>query len=129
MTGIAERGSSSVIRYWVQEPSSEARVKRQPQARKKRVLGMIFSVALGLALFAALHNQKPQWLRHMESQPERWLQWAWSGGNNRPGIGHVPPYPWEFQDGDDGDDGGDDLLDRLRLGDGPFDRRDIGGEL
>jgi hypothetical protein len=57
------------------------------------------AVALGLAIFAAFWNQRSQLLRHMGSQPERWLQMAWSGDNNRRGVGHVP---WEFQDRDDG---------------------------
>ena len=112
-------------------------MERRPQVAKKRVLEVVLStvvVALGLAIFAAFWNQKPQWFRHMESQPERWLQWAWNGGNNGRRVGHVPAYPWEFQDGDDGLDRLDIGLDRLDIGldDGPFDRLDIGldgGEL
>ena len=57
------------------------------------------------------------------------LQWAWSGGNNRRSVGHVPAYPWDLQQ--DGDDG---LLDRLQShvrldvdrDDGRFDRLDVG---
>ena len=131
MTGVAERASSSVIRYWIKEPSSEAPVERRPQVAKKRVLEVVLStvvVALGLAVFAASWKRNPQWLRHMESQPDRWLQWAWSEGNNGRRVRHVPAYPREFQDGDD------DLYDRLHVGldDGPFDHLDIGfddGEL
>jgi hypothetical protein len=72
---------------------------------------VVAGVALGLAILAAFWNQNPQWTRDMESQPERWLQWAWawSGGNNEHRVGHVPAYPW-VQDGDDG------LLDRLHVG-------------
>jgi hypothetical protein len=86
---------------------------------KKRVLEIILSTALGLAIFAASWNQRPQWLRHMEPQPECWLQRAWNEGNNGHRVGHVPAYPWEYQDGDDSLDD-DDGLD-----DGPFDRLDI----
>jgi hypothetical protein len=69
VTGVAERVSSSVIRYWIQEPSSEAPVGQQPQVAKKRVLEVVAGVALGLAILAAFWNQK--WIRCMESQPER----------------------------------------------------------
>ncbi len=137
MTGVAERGSSSVIRYWIQEPRSKAAAKRRPHVAKKQVLEMVLStvvVTIGLVIFAAFCNQRPQWLRHVESQPGRLLQWAWSGGNNGRSVGHVPAYPWDLQQ--DGDDG---LLDRLQShvrldvdrDDGRFDRLDVGhdGEL
>jgi hypothetical protein len=88
---------------------------------KKRVLEIILSTALGLAIFVASWNhwQRPQWLRDMEPQPERWLQRAWNEGNNGRRVGHAPAYPWEYQASDDGLDD-DDGLD----GD-PFDRLDI----
>jgi hypothetical protein len=87
---------------------------------------MILFVALGLtlAIAVAFRNQRPQWLRQMESQPERWLQCAWRGDNRR-GVWHVLAFPWGFEDDDN------DQEDRLHLGldDGPFDRLDRGGEL
>jgi hypothetical protein len=68
------------------------------------------AVALSVAIFATF----------IESQPERWLQRAWSGGNNGHKVGYVPAYPWEFQDGDDS------LPDRhVGVDDGPLDRLDI----
>jgi hypothetical protein len=130
VTGVAERGSSSVIRYWIQEPSSEEPVKRRPQVAnlKKRVLEVVLStvaVALSLAILAAFWDQKPQWIRLMDSQLERLLQWAWSGRNDGHRDSHVPTYPREFQDSDDS------LL-NVGFDYGPFDHLEIGlddGEL
>lgn len=120
MTGIAERGSSSVIRYWIQEPSLKAPVKCRPQVAKKQVqvvLSMV-AVALSLAILAAFWNQKPQWIRHMESQPEHLLQWAGSGRNNGHRDDHVPAYLRKSQDDDDG------LL-NIGFDYGPFDHLDV----
>jgi hypothetical protein len=108
VTGVAEKGSSSVIYYWIQEPSSKVPAERRPQMAKKRVLEMVLStvvIALGLAIFATFRDQRPQYFRHIESPPERWLPWAWSRGNNGYEVRHVPAHLWEFQDGDDDQEG------------------------
>lgn len=105
VTGVAEKGSSSVIYYWIQEPSLKVPAERRPQMAKKRVLEMVIStvvIALGLAFFATFRDQRPQYLRHTESQPDGWLKWAWSGGNKGYRVRHVSAYySREFQDGDD----------------------------
>lgn len=88
-------------------------MKRRRQVAKNRVSEIILStvaVALGLAIFAASWNQRLQWLRHVDSQAGRLLQRAWNGGDSQRRVGHVPAFPWKFQDEDDS------LYDRLDVG-------------
>ena len=67
-------------------------------------------IALVLAIFATFWDQRPQYLRKMESQPKHWLQWAGSGGDNGYGVKHDQAYSWGFHEGDD------DQEDRLHVG-------------
>ncbi len=44
MTGVSERGSESVIRYWIQERALKKPAETGPHAAKKKVRGLALDV-------------------------------------------------------------------------------------